>query len=100
MTHQHHIQTAAIVFVLSRYLLRDAARCIDHCRINGYNMIGVVRDDWAEAWGYLRTGKVDVIVVADRQHLDPERSPRIEAVADRGPTGRPKTQIIRRNAGA
>ncbi len=95
----HHV-TTAVVFVLSRYLLPDADRCIDYCRAQGYAMVGVITDDWHEAMHMLHEGKAVVLVVADRQHLDPERAPRVEAVADRGPTGRPKTQIIRRNAGA
>lgn len=97
MTHA----TTALVFVLSRHLLNDAARCIEYCRCQGYSMIGVVKDDWAEAMRMLHQERVaDVVVVADRQHLDPRRAPRVEVVADHGTGGRPKTQIIRRNAGA
>jgi len=73
--------TTAIVFVPSDRLLPDAHRCITHCLAQGYHMIGVVRDDWGEAMRLLQTGTADVIVVADEEHLDPNRTPRIEVVA-------------------
>lgn len=87
--------TTAIVFVVSRYLLTDAARCIDYCRSRGYVMAGVVKDDWAAAIALIRAGQASVIVVADTRHLDPDREPRIEVVAE-GHTGHDRTRIIRR----
>jgi hypothetical protein len=102
----HHVQTAAIVFVMSRYLLRDAARCIDYCRVQGYNMVGLIKDDWAAAIALTRKGEAEIIVVADPQHIDPDCKPRMEFVSHppmpgAGPAGiRPgvarRTQIVKR----
>lgn len=75
--------TEAVVFVLSSHLLPDAGRCIDYCRVRGYRMIGVIKDDWRAAIEYIYDGRASVLVVADVDHLDPNRMPRIEVVADR-----------------
>lgn len=73
----------AIVFCLSARLFPDAGRCIDYCIAMGYHMGGVIRDDWHAAIEHIYTGKAQVLVVADVDHLDPDRAPRIEVVADR-----------------
>ncbi|SNY29178.1 hypothetical protein [Paractinoplanes atraurantiacus] len=75
----------AIVFVLSGHLLPDADRCIRYCLSRGYNMIGVVRDDWRAAMEMLADGRAEVLVVADPQHLDPNRTPRVEYVSHAEP---------------
>lgn len=90
--------THAIVFVLTQHLLPDAARCIEYCRSRGYDMVGVVRDDWTEAIRLTREGKASVIVAADARHLDPKRRPRIEIVAEQPISDKEtRTRIIRRN---
>ena len=103
----HHEVTTAIVFVLSRYLLRDAARCIDYCRAQGYAMVGVIQDDWGEAMRMLHAGKAQVLVAAELQHVDPGRTPRVEFVALQTPSTGPaaprtgrneRTAVIRRSA--
>jgi hypothetical protein len=73
--------TDAVVFVLTRFLLPDADRCIQYCITSGYHMVGLVRDDWGAAMEMLHDGRAEVLVVADPQHLDPHRSPRIEMVS-------------------
>lgn len=92
------VRTDAVVFVLSRYLFPDVERCVSHCLVHGYNAVGVVKDNWKQAMDYLNEGKATVLVVADPEHLDPKRSPRIE-VAD--PLARrprhDRTRIIRRD---
>jgi hypothetical protein len=70
-----------MVFVLSSRLLPDAGICIEFCIQQGYNMIGLIKDDWKKACDYLYAGKCDVIVVADSRTLDPDRTPRVEVVA-------------------
>lgn len=75
----------AIVFVMSSHLLPDADRCIRYCLARGYRMIGVVRDDWAAATRMLLDGRAQVLVVADPQHLDPDRLPRVEYVCHEEP---------------
>jgi len=99
--------TSAIVFVATQYLLTDAHRCINHCIAHGYHMVGLVKDDWGKAMEYLHEGKASVLVIADPEHLDPDREPRIEIVADEekppaDPTGRQirTSRITRPNAEA
>lgn len=87
----------AIIFVLSQYLLPDADRCIRHCLAHGYFVVGVVKDNWGQAMEYLHDGTATVLVVADPRHLDPNREPRIEVVAE-GTAGQPRTRMLRRNA--
>lgn len=90
--------TDAIVFVQTQHLLRDAALCIEYCRNQGYNMVGVVKDDWKEAMRMGNAGQAGVIVAADAQHLDPKRRPRVEIVAEQPVSDREtRTRIIRRN---
>lgn len=105
------MKEAAVVFVSTQHLLPDAHRCINYCRTQGYSMIGVVKDDWTTALEYITSGKAAVLVVADEQHLDPARTPRIEVVTHgrqtnaggrsaKGKTRNTRTRIVRRNAGA
>lgn len=89
----------AMVFVLSDRLLPDAQICIDYCLRMGYTMAGVIRDDWSKAVDYLYAGDCGVIVVADDNTLDPDRTPRVEVVAHMPAHGRtctPRTRVIRR----
>lgn len=73
--------THAIVYVLTSRLLPDADICINYCLAHGYHVVGVVRDDWRTACGYLYRGEADVAVVADARSLNPQRAPRVEVVA-------------------
>lgn len=86
--------TNAVVFVLSQYLMADADRCIRHCLMQGYNMIGVVHDDWSAAIAMLRQGKASVVVVAAPDRIDPDREPRIEYVTHRGPNGQHRPRMV------
>lgn len=70
-----------MVFVLSHRLYPDVGICIQFCIAHGYDMGGVIQDDWQKAVDYLYSGKCDVIVVADERSLDPDRAPRVEVVA-------------------
>jgi hypothetical protein len=70
-----------MVFVLSNRLMPDAGICIEYCRVLGYHMCGIVKDDWTIAMDYLHAGQADVVVVADDRSLDPDRAPRVEVVA-------------------
>jgi len=102
----YHLQTAAVVFVLTRYLLRDTDRCLEYCRQQGYRFVGLIADDWAAAIELTRSGEAQVIVVADPEHVDPDRTPRVEFVAHQMPQGAgpagprpgaaPRTHIVRR----
>lgn len=89
--------TDAIVFVMSQHVLTDVERCIAYSLARGYNVIGVVRDNWQQAIDYLHDGTATVMVVAARNKLDPCREPRIEAAAEGGgpgPEGQARPRII------
>jgi hypothetical protein len=86
--------TTAVVFVLSQYLMPDAERCITYCLARGYDMIGVIKDDWDAAFGMLVAGTVTVVVAADPHHVDPGRTPRVEYVAHVGPQGQHRPRLI------
>lgn len=95
--------TTAIVFVLTEYLVIDGATGTTHCTIHGYDMRGLVLDDWKKACQYLADGLADVLVIADESHLDPDRVPRIEVVSHHRAPGprsprQERTQLIRRGA--
>ncbi len=93
-------QIRAMVFVLSHRLLPDVGICIDYCIAHGYHMDGIVKDDWTKAVDYLYSDKCDVLVVAGDETLDPDRIPRIEAVAHQHTQpARPDIPIGRRRPG-
>jgi hypothetical protein len=108
----HNANVAAIIFVTAGHLLIDAERCIRYCAARGYKMVGVIRDDWPAAMDMLHDGRAEVLVIADPEHLDPERAPRVEYVAYNEPPaaaagGRTqparnarteRTHVVRRNA--
>lgn len=79
--------TTAIVFVpaempLDLYL----SRCMAYCESRGYTFGGVLRDYTAGLQALLDS-HASVIVVARGDHLDPNRVPRVEVVADAAPIG-------------
>lgn len=73
--------TRAMIFVLHNRVYIDVKICIDYCLAMGYDMRGVVQDDWRKACDYLWRRECDVLVVADSRSLDPDRAPRVEVVA-------------------
>ena len=79
--------THAVVFVLSTRLLPDADRCIQYCIKSGYDMIGLIRDNWREAMEYLADGRAEVLVIADERPLPTDRAPRIEVVCHQRAAG-------------
>lgn len=86
--------THAIVFVLGRYIMPDAARCIGYAIGRGYHVIGIVKDDWQAATDMLIEKQATVIVAADPRHLDPNRVPRVEYVIHEGPEGQHRPRLI------
>lgn len=66
---------------------RHAERCADYCTRLGYEVIAVVAAHAGGTWAdvvklVLRDGRAEVCVVAARDQLPRDRTPRIEAVAD------------------
>lgn len=93
--------TRAIIYVPAGQFDPHANRCMDYCKQRGYTFEGIIRDDWEEANRMMRDGQTSVVLVSRREHLDPNRKPRIEVVAEQ-PTnrGHHRTRIIRRGAAA
>jgi hypothetical protein len=71
----------AVIFVphnsTQRY--RWTEECRVYCRNHGYEVVGVA-DTWEKARDTVTAVGAEVIVVARRRHLPPDRSPRVEVV--------------------
>jgi hypothetical protein len=64
-------------------------RCIAHCLHMGYDILVVVTggaEAYAQLQDDLRHGAVQVVVVGRREHLPPQRTPRIEEAGVEPPT--------------
>ncbi|WP_139141932.1 hypothetical protein [Micromonospora chaiyaphumensis] len=56
--------------------------CLDHAKRCRYGLLGIITTaPWDEVRQLMIDGKVDVVVVAEREHLPPDRTPRIEVAA-------------------
>ncbi|KAB1915269.1 hypothetical protein [Micromonospora sp. AMSO31t] len=56
--------------------------CLDHARCCRYGLLGIITTaPWDDVRQMMIDGKVDVVVVAEREHLPPDRTPRIEVAA-------------------
>jgi hypothetical protein len=94
--------TSAVVFVLTKYLETDTAQCASYCQAMGYDLVAVVKDNYAAALDALCITGAAVLVVATAETLTDECTPRTEIAEDRsapGPRGR-RIRAFRRNAGA
>jgi hypothetical protein len=89
--------TRAIVFVPSDDFDPHATRCVAYAEERHYELVGVVRDDWNAVLRLIGDGQVGVVVVSDEAHLDPERQPRVEVVANQySSRWEKRTRVIRR----
>lgn len=65
---------------------RHAARCVEYCTRMGYELVGVVSagaaGQWASIDRMLTEGRAEIVVAAQRDQLPPDRTPRIEVVAE------------------
>ena len=86
--------TEVVVFVVTKHLLPDAARCIGYCVARGYHVIGIIKDDWSAAINMLIDKQAAAIVAADPSHLDPNRVPRVEYVIHHGPGGQDRPRLM------
>ena len=73
--------TRAIAFIPSDNPLDGvyAIQCLQHIERRGYQLVAILRT-WEQVLEALRADLAQVIVVARREHLDPDRAPRIEVV--------------------
>lgn len=81
------MQQTALIYVTAANLDRYTDRCAEYCNRLGLILTAVVVDDlnggrWAEAAQMLIDGRAQVLVVADRDELPPDRTPRVDVVAE------------------
>lgn len=77
---------------------QHAARCMEYCEQQGYELRGIIRNDWEAAERMMGDGETSVVIVSTEAHLDPQRKPRIEVVANQAATRHEtRTRIIPRN---
>lgn len=88
----------AVIFVSETNAIDASARCMQHCQLNEYDVIGVVARDWDAVAQMLRDGRAGVLVIDSRTDLPVDAEPRMEVVAEVAPpTPRQRrTRIIRR----
>lgn len=72
--------TRAIVFVRSDEFDPHVTRCAAYAQEQGYEVAGVVLDDWAAVQKMLDEGQAGVAVVSTGSHLPAKRRPRVEVV--------------------
>lgn len=72
--------TRAIIFVPSENYDEHAARCLAYIEQQGYELRGIIRDNWAAAEEMMGNGETSVVLVSAEAHLDPARKPRIEVL--------------------
>ncbi|GIJ10710.1 hypothetical protein ACFFMR_18770 [Micromonospora andamanensis] len=99
------MQQTALIYVTAANLDRYTDRCAEYCNRLGLHLTAVVVDDldggrWPEVAQMLMDGTVQVVVVADRDELPTERTPRVDVVAEQRRqlyTGRPvcRPRLIR-----
>lgn len=92
--------TLAVVFIPAAvHLATYAAQCLDYCANRGYEVCGIVTEDWPSVVKLVGAQAATVVVVARAEHLDPEREPRIEIAANAAASRyETRTRLIRRNA--
>lgn len=72
--------TKAIVFVRSDEFDPHVTRCAAYAEEQGYEVTGVVLDDWGAVQKMLNDGQAGVAVVSTGSHLPSKRRPRVEVV--------------------
>lgn len=77
----------AIIYVRQENIDQYVTRCADYLNRLDLELTAVVIDDlnggrWPEVAAMLLDGSVQVVVVADRDELPPDRTPRVDVVAE------------------
>lgn len=80
-------QQTALIYVRASNLNRYTDRCAEYCNRLGLRVSAVIVDEldggrWPEAAQMLRDGAVQVLVVADRDELPADRTPRVDVVSE------------------
>lgn len=74
--------TKAVIFVQATTDFEAASRCLQHCQVRRYEVVGIVSGDWQAAARVLRDGLAGVLVVDNRADIPPDAEPRLEIVAE------------------
>jgi hypothetical protein len=85
----------AIIFVPDEERDRWEARCLEYCDRRGYEVVALVvgaPDRWNDAMDMMYAHEADVVVVASKDHLPPDRTPRVESSTEELPRTRPGTR--------
>lgn len=78
---------AVIYLPVGEDLRRWQTRCLAHIERNRYELVSLVIDGeggrrWEAVKALVFTGQADIVVLADRRHLPPDRLPRIEIAGE------------------
>ncbi len=81
------LATTAVIYVTATHRSRHAARCAEDCHRRGLTLGAVIVDElhggrWPDVVQRVMAGEAEVIVVADRDELPPDRTPRLDVVAE------------------
>lgn len=69
--------------------------CLKYCDRRGYEVVALVvggPDRWNDAMDMMYAHEADVVVVASKDHLPPDRTPRVEVINDEQVRTRPGTR--------
>lgn len=77
----------AVIYVTAPNINKYTDRCAEYITRLGYNVAAVVVDEldggrWHEAIDMLITGEAQILVVAERDELPTDRTPRVDVVAE------------------
>lgn len=72
----------AIIYVPHDDMEQCAILCLEYAAQAGYDVQGVVVGRWRDAQSMALDGAAEVVIVAERSQLPPDRAPRIEVVAE------------------
>lgn len=72
----------AIIYVPHDHMEHCTILCLEYAQQAGYVVEGIVVDRWEDAQSMALAGVADIVIVAERSQLPPDRAPRIEVVAE------------------
>lgn len=64
---------------------RWEAACLEYCDRCGYEVVSLVVGDWSAVHQMFAANEADIVVVASKDQLAPDRTPRIESVTEELP---------------
>ena len=77
----------AVIFMPSAADVAGAHACMRFAEARGYRLEGLVAGRWQDVAEMMAERLVEVVLVAHRYQLPPDRTPRIEVVDEEPPAG-------------